>query len=297
MTKNVFVSIMGKANVGKSSLMNCIMGEKIAIVTNKPQTTRNRITGILTEGELQYVFIDTPGLHTPKSKLGSYMVKEAKQSIAGADVVALVIEWHGDLNDVEKALIESLKSSSLPVILVINKIDTLVDKEKLLKKIALVSSLCKFDAVVPVCALTGEGVDDFLSEVRKHSVTGHHFFDDDALTDMPERAIAAEIIREKLLMNLREEIPHGTAVMIEKMRQRESQEIMDIEACIVCEKESHKGIIIGKGGNMLKNISTKARMDIEDFLGIKVNLKCFVRIKEGWRDSEIQLKNFGFNND
>ena len=297
MTKNVFVSIMGKANVGKSSLMNYIMGEKIAIVTNKPQTTRNRITGILTEGDLQYVFIDTPGLHNPKSKLGSYMVKEAKQSIAGVDVVALVIEWHGDLNDVEKALIESLKTSSLPVILVINKIDTLVDKEQLLKKIASVSSLCNFAAVVPISALTGEGVKEFLNEVKKHSVNGPHFFDDDALTDMPERAIVAEIIREKLLLNLREEIPHGTAVMIEKMRQREIQDIMDIEACIVCEKESHKGIIIGKGGSMLKNISTKARLDIEDFLGIKVNLKCFVRIKEGWRDSEIQLKNFGFNND
>lgn len=297
MTKNVFVSIMGKANVGKSSLMNYIMGEKIAIVTNKPQTTRNRITGILTEGDLQYVFIDTPGLHNPKSKLGNYMVNEANKSIAGVDVVALVIEWHGDLNDVEKSLIESLKSSSLPVILVINKIDTLVDKEQLLKKIAAVSALYKFDAVVPISAVTGEGVKDLLNEVKKHSVNGPHFFDDDALTDMPERAIVAEIIREKLLLNLREEIPHGTAVMIEKMRQRESQDIMDIDACIVCEKESHKGIIIGKGGSMLKNISTKARLDIEAFLGIKVNLKCFVRIKEGWRDSEIQLKNFGFNND
>ena len=294
MTKNVFVSIMGKANVGKSSLMNYIMGEKIAIVTNKPQTTRNRITGILTEDDLQYVFIDTPGLHKPKSKLGDYMVKEAKQSIAGADVVVMVVEWFGDLSEVETALIESLKTSSLPVILVINKIDTLVEKEQLLKKIAEVSKLCKFDAVVPISAKTGEGVKDLLKEVKKHSVNGPHFFDDDALTDMPERALMAEIIREKLLLSLREEIPHGTAVMIEKMHQRETSNIMDIEAVIVCEKDSHKGIIIGKGGKMLKEISTKARLDMEAFLGIKVNLKCFVRIKEGWRDSEIQLKNFGF---
>lgn len=294
MSKNVFVSIMGKANVGKSSLMNNIMGEKIAIVTNKPQTTRNRITGILTKGEAQFVFIDTPGLHNPKSKLGNYMVKQAKQSIAGVDVIAIVIEWHGELTDVETTLLESIKTSSLPCILLINKIDTLENKELLLKKIKTVSTLYNFDAIIPISALTGEGVKEFLDVVEKYCSDGPHFFDDDALTDMPERAIVAEIIREKLLLSLRDEIPHGTAVMIEKMRQRETSDIMDIECCIVCERESHKGIIIGKGGSMLKDISTKARIDIENFLGVKVNLKCWVKIKEGWRDSDIQLKNFGF---
>lgn len=294
MTKNVFVSILGKANVGKSSLLNTLMGEKIAIVTDKPQTTRNRITGILTKGETQFVFVDTPGMHTPKSKLGKFMVKQAGGAISGMDVICLVIEWFGIVNKTEQQLIDNIKTSKIPCILLINKIDTMDSKDDLLKKMADVSKLMDFAAIIPISAVNGEGTDSFLQEVAKYCTEGPHFFDDDALTDMPERAIVAEIIREKLLLLLRDEIPHGTAVVIEKMHQRETVEIMDIEATIVCERESHKGIIIGKGGAMLKEISTKARIDMESFLGIKVNLKCWVKIKEGWRDSDIQLKNFGF---
>ncbi len=294
MSENIFVSIVGRPNVGKSSLLNRLMGEKIAIVSDKPQTTRNRITGVLTEGETQYVFIDTPGLHKPKSKLGKFMVKQIGDSVADVDAIVLVTECEGNVTAVEKQLVESIKANGAPAILAVNKVDALDNKELMLSKIAAFAELHEFESVVPISALKGDGVDILLKELRPYCVEGDHFFPDDTLTDQPERAVAAELIREKLLRNLRDEIPHGTAVMIELFREREDAEMIDIEATIVCEREAHKGIIIGKGGAMLKKILTEARHDIEKFLGIKVNLQCWVKVREGWRDSDAQLKNFGF---
>lgn len=294
MTKNIFVSIVGRPNVGKSSLLNRLLGEKIAIVSDKPQTTRNRITGVLTEGETQYVFIDTPGLHKPKSKLGKFMVKQVGTSVSDVDAVILVTEWDGNITVAEKQLVESIKNGDAPAILAINKVDALVQKELMLKKIAAFSELHEFDSVVPISALKGEGVATLLKELEPFCIEGEHFFPDDTLTDQPERAVVAEIIREKLLRNMRDEIPHGTAVIIEKMREREGAEIIDIEATIVCERDAHKGMIIGKHGTMLKKIATESRLDIERFLDIRVNLQCWVKVREGWRDSDTQLKNFGF---
>ena len=297
MTKNLFAAIIGRPNVGKSSLMNRILGEKIAIVSDKPQTTRNRITGILTKGETQYVFLDTPGMHRPRSKLGSYMMKQASTSVADVDVIVFVTECTGKLTAGEKEIIESFPKYGAPVILALNKIDLLENKELMLRRIAEVSSLYDFDAVVPISALNGDGIDALFEELDKFCSEGPHFFPDDALTDQPERAIAAEIIREKLLRNLRDEVPHGIAVLIEQMHERESGNMIDIHATIVCERESHKGMIIGKRGAMLKTVLTQARQDLEAFLGCGVNLQCWVKVKEGWRDSDTQLKNFGFVNE
>lgn len=294
MTKTGFVAIVGRPNVGKSSLLNRLLGEKIAIVSDKPQTTRNRITGVLTRGETQYVFIDTPGMHKPKSKLGKFMVRQAGQSVADVDIAVLVTEWEKKPNDIERMLAEAIKKSGAPSILVINKIDTLRDKSELLQKIEELSQLHEFDAVIPISAMKGDGVDQLLDEINRHCVEGPFFFDEDTLTDQPERAIVSEIIREKVLRNMRDEIPHGTAVIIEKMRERPDGSILDIEATIVCERDSHKGMIIGKNGAMLKRIATHAREDCEKFLDCKINLQCWVKVREGWRDSDIQLKNFGF---
>ncbi|HWP51450.1 MAG TPA: GTPase Era [Clostridia bacterium] len=294
MTNNIFVSIVGRPNVGKSSLLNRLLGEKIAIVSDKPQTTRNRITGVLTEGETQYVFIDTPGLHKPKSKLGQYMIKQAGASVSDVDAVILVTEWDGSVTTAEKHLVESIKSAGVPAVLAINKVDELAQKQLMLKKIAEFANLYAFDAVVPISALKGEGVETLLKELEPFCSEGEHFFPDDTLTDQPERAVVAEIIREKLLRNMRDEIPHGTAVIIEKMSEREDGSLIDIEATIVCERDAHKGIIIGKHGAMLKKIATEARLDIERFLDVRVNLQCWVKVREGWRDSDTQLKNFGF---
>ena len=294
MPKNIFVSIVGRPNVGKSSLLNRLMGEKIAIVSDKPQTTRNRITGVLTEDDTQYVFIDTPGLHKPKSKLGKFMVKQIGDSVSDVDAIILVTEWDKEITTAEKQLIESIKANGAPAILAINKVDALEQKELMLKKIAYFAALHDFASVVPISALKGEGVKTLLKELDPFCCEGEHFFPDDTLTDQPERAVVAEMIREKLLRNLRDEIPHGTAVMIELMREREDGGMIDIEATIVCEREAHKGIIIGKRGAMLKKILTEARNDIERFLDIKINLQCWVKVREGWRDSDTQLKNFGF---
>ncbi|MDF3005783.1 MAG: GTPase Era [Oscillospiraceae bacterium] len=294
MTKNIFVSIVGRPNVGKSSLLNRLLGEKIAIVSDKPQTTRNRITGVLTEGETQYVFIDTPGLHKPKSKLGQFMVKQAGSSVSDVDAVILVTEWDGSITVAEKQLVESIKSSKVPAVLAINKVDALAQKELMLKKIAEFANLYTFDAVVPISALKGEGVATLLKELEPFCCEGEHFFPDDTLTDQPERAVVSEIIREKLLRNMRDEIPHGTAVIIEKMSEREDGSLIDIDATIVCERDAHKGIIIGKQGTMLKKIASEARHDMERFLDVRVNLQCWVKVREGWRDSDTQLKNFGF---
>lgn len=295
MQKNLFAAIVGRPNVGKSSLLNRLLGEKVAIVSDKPQTTRNRITGVLTKGETQYVFIDTPGMHKPKSRLGEYMVRQAGGSVADVDVAVLVTEWERDITPVEEKLIESIRAARVPAILVINKIDLLAKKELLLHKIANMSARCDFSAVVPLSALTGDGVGTLLKELDAFCTEGPHFFPDDALTDQPERAIVAELIREQLLANLRDEVPHGTAVVIDRMQEREGSELLDIDATIVCERESHKGIVIGKGGAALKRIATQARLQAEAFLGVKINLRCWVKVREGWRDSGTQLKNFGYH--
>ncbi|MGN0538533.1 MAG: GTPase Era [Candidatus Fimenecus sp.] len=293
--KTAFIAIVGKANVGKSSILNKLLGQKIAIVSSKPQTTRTRIMGVLTtDDNVQLVFTDTPGFHKPRTKLGEKMVKAVSDSIDGVDACLFVVEPEGELNEAELELTEKIKKGKSPSILAINKIDTVKDKEKLALRIAELSGMYDFSAIVPVSAQTGSGLDDLLSELKALAFDSEHFFPDDTLTDQPERVLAGEIIREKMLRLLDKEIPHGTAVSIEKMRER-SDGIMDIEATIYCERESHKGIIIGKGGKMLKKISTYARQDMEGFFGCKINLQCWVKVKEGWRNREGLIHNFGLD--
>lgn len=294
---SAFVAIVGKPNVGKSSLLNKLLGEKIAIVTSKPQTTRTKITGVLTKGETQFVFIDTPGFHKPKTKLSDNMVKAVNTSIRDVDVVMMVVEPMGKLNEAELELLQSIKSQKIKSVLVINKIDLLSDKERLIERINEINAIHSFDSVVPISVLKDDGVDLVLDELKKYAEEGVHFFPDDALTDQPERVIVAEIIREKLLLNLRQEIPHGTAVVIEKMRERDDKDLIDIDAVIYCEKDRHKGMIIGKGGECLKKIAHDARLDIESFLDIKVNLKCWVKVQEDWRNKDSMIKNFGLSFD
>lgn len=295
MTKTAFISIVGCPNVGKSSLLNRMLGQKVAIVSNKPQTTRTKIMGVLTNGDTQLVFTDTPGFHKPKNKLGEKMIKAVGDSISGVDAVLFVVEPEGELRAAEKELIERFKREKLPVVLAINKVDTVAEKEKLMAKILEMSSLYNFEAVVPVSAIKGTNMDELVSELEKLAEESVFFFPEDTLTDQPERVIAAEIIREKILRNLDKEIPHGTAVSIEKMREREDGGIMDIDAVIYCEKDSHKGIIIGKKGAMLKKISTRAREDMERFFCCKINLQCWVKVKEGWRNREGLIHNFGLD--
>lgn len=295
-TKSAFLSIVGKPNVGKSSIMNAMLGQKVAIVSPKPQTTRTRIMGVLTQGETQLVFIDTPGLHKPRTRLGDYMVKTVSESVSGVDACLLVVEPEGELTESELSLIQNFKKNHMPAILAINKIDLLANKEALLSRILQFSSLYEFDAVVPVSALKGNGMDELIAELKKHAAPGPHFFDDDALTDMPEKVLAGEIIREKLLELLDKEIPHGVAVSVETMREREDGSgITDIEAIIYCEKQSHKGIIIGKQGAMLKAVGSKARADMERFFDCKINLQCWVKVKEDWRNRQGLLRSFGYN--
>lgn len=296
-TKTAFVAIVGKANVGKSSILNKLIGSKIAIVSSKPQTTRTRIMGVLTTDDgVQLVFTDTPGFHKPKTKLGEKMVQAVSDSISGVDCCMFVVDASDEkLNNAELELINKFKAEKMPVILAINKIDTVKEKTDLMKKIAEIAALYDFTAVVPVSAETGDGLDALLDELKAQSTESVHFFPDDTLTDQPERVLAAEIIREKMLRLLDKEIPHGTAVAIERMRERDDADIMDIDATIYCERESHKGIIIGKGGSMLKKISTYARQDMEDFFDIKVNLKCWVKVKEDWRNREGLIHNFGLD--
>lgn len=295
-TKSAFLSIVGKPNVGKSSIMNAMLGQKVAIVSPKPQTTRTRIMGVLTQGETQLVFIDTPGLHKPRTRLGDYMVKTVSESVSGVDACLLVVEPEGELTESELSLIQNFKKNHMPAILAINKIDLLANKEALLSRILQFSSLYEFDAVVPVSALKGNGMDELIAELKKHAAPGPHFFDDDALTDMPEKVLAGEIIREKLLELLDKEIPHGVAVSVETMREREDESgITDIEAIIYCEKQSHKGIIIGKQGAMLKAVGSKARADMERFFDCKINLQCWVKVKEDWRNRQGLLRSFGYN--
>ena len=293
--KSAFIALTGRPNVGKSSLLNCMLKQKIAIVSSKPQTTRTRIMGILTENEYQLVFIDTPGMHKPKTTLGQYMVRSINESVMGVDACVLVVEADKEVGKTELMLIEKFKKSQTPVVLAINKIDMLKDKEQLLELILSYSNLYDFEAVVPVCAVDGKGVDNLIDELKKLCNEGGHFFEADALTDQPEKVLAAEMIREKILRLTDKEIPHGTAVVIERMRTREDSDILDIDATIYCERSTHKGIIIGKGGSMLKKISTYARQDMEKFFDCKVNLQTWVKVKEDWRNREALLNNFGFN--
>ena len=294
--RSAFITIVGIPNVGKSSVLNRILGHKIAIVSSKPQTTRNRITGIYTEGDDQLVFIDTPGLHKPRTELGEYMVKAINESVQGGDIAVLVVEATGGVRKGETSLIEKIRKSQMPAILAINKIDTLKNKkEELMEAILAYSGMYDFEAVVPISAETGEGFPALLDELKKHCIEGGHFFDDDAVTDQPEKVIVSEIIREKILRLCDKEIPHGTAVVVESMRERDDSGIMDIEAVIYCERDSHKGIIIGKKGAMLKKISTYSRQDIERFFGCKVNLQTWVKVKEDWRNRRALLTNFGYD--
>ncbi len=295
MTKTAFTAIVGCPNVGKSSLLNRMLGTKIAIVSSKPQTTRTKIMGVLTTGETQLVFTDTPGYHKPHNKLGEKMNQAVGDSIGGVDACLFVVEAKGEIKKGEYELIEKFKKLNVPVILAINKIDMLKDKDELFNRIVEVSSLYDFEAVVPVCATTGEHVDELLQELDKLAVESPHFFPDDTLTDQPERVLAAEMIREKILRLMDKEVPHGIAVSIEKMREREDRDILDIEAIIYCERESHKGMVIGKKGAMLKKISTYARQDLESFFGIKVNLQTWVKVKEDWRNREGLIHNFGLD--
>lgn len=294
-TRYAFATIVGKPNAGKSSLLNALIGEKIAIVSKKPQTTRTKITGVLTDGLTQLVFIDTPGLHKAKNKLSEYMLKQIDESFADIDVAVLVTDMADEIFSSELDLIENFKAKKIPAILVINKIDTVQNKEKIALRIKSFSDLFNFSAVVPMSVLENDGVDILLSELKKHSVSGPHFFPDDTLTDQPERVIVAEIIREKILNLMRDEIPHGIAVTIDSMKQRTDSNIMDIDATIICERQSHKGMIIGKGGEMLKKIGTLSRSEIESFLDTKIFLNCWVKVSEDWRKKEKIIRDFGFN--
>ena len=292
-TKTAMITIAGRPNVGKSTLTNYLVGEKIAIVSNKPQTTRNRICGIVTRENIQFVFVDTPGYHRARTKLGDYMVNTVRESIADVDATILVVEPIASVGGQESDLIEKIKSSHCPAILAINKIDT-VEKDKLLEVIAAYSESAAFDAIIPISAKTGDGVEELLKVCAGYAQESPFLFDEDLTTDQPERQVMAEIIREKILWNLDKEIPHGTAVEITRFSERDSG-VIDLDATIYCEKASHKGIIIGKAGAMLKKISTQARHDCEKFMGTKVYLTTWVKVKENWRDSDFLVRNFGYN--
>ncbi len=292
MKKTGFIAIVGRPNVGKSTLMNAILGEKVAIVSNKPQTTRNRIIGIHTKGEAQYVFLDTPGIHTPKNSLGEFMVKTANSSMTDADAVILVVDVSKEISSVEENVIKYLKQSGLPSIIALNKVD-LCRREQIAETIQKYSEKHDFDAFVPICAKNGKNVGELLDECEKFLSESDWFFPEDMVTDQPERQMAAEIIREKILRTLDKEVPHGTAVVIEEFKDEGS--LVRIRAEIFCEKASHKGIIVGKGGASLKLIGTYAREDLEKMLGTKVYLNLWVKVKENWRESARTVGNFGYN--
>ncbi len=292
--KSCFVSIMGRPNVGKSTLLNALLGEKVAIVSSKPQTTRNRITGILTEGERQYVFIDTPGLHKPRTLLGEYMMKAASSAAGDTDVVLFVTECDRKLLDAERAMLESFAASGTHCILVVNKTDK-ISKAALAQYLSELGDLSGLDSVVPVSALNKDGTDIIFRVLEPFMVESPHFFPDDMITDQPEKRIFAEIIREKMLRLLDEEIPHGTAVVIEEFREKKG--LLSVRAEIFCEKESHKRIIIGKNGAMLKKIGSYAREDAEKIFGVKVFLDLWVKVKENWRDRPSLVAEFGYKDE
>ena len=300
MTKNAFITIVGRPNAGKSSLLNALIGEKIAAVSSKPQTTRTKITGVITKGDIQYVFIDTPGMHKSRDKLSEHMINAINSSVSSIDAALLVVDSQKKPGDAERELLRSLKASKAPVILVVNKIDLFDDKELLIPVIKEYASMYDFAEVIPISAMNSDGLDIILDVLSKYTTEGPHFFPDDKFTDQPERVIISEIIREKLLELLSAEVPHGIAVDIETLSERDTKDgegIMDVGAVIYCEKESHKGIVIGKGGAMLKQVGRLAREDIERFFMIKTNLQLWVKVKEGWRNREGLIKNFGLAND
>lgn len=291
-TKTAMITICGRPNVGKSTLTNALVGEKIAIVSSKPQTTRNRISAVVNRGDTQLILMDTPGFHKPRTRLGDYMVKVVRESVADVDAVMLVVEPIANIGPQEQELIRRMQESGAPSMLVINKIDT-VEKAELLNVMALYAGAHSFDAIVPISAKQGEGLEELMDELQKFAAPGPQLFPDDMISDMPEKQICAELVREKLLLCLDKEIPHGTAVEVTKFSERENG-IIDMDVTIYCEKDSHKGIIIGKKGAMLKKIGELARADIEAFMGTKVFLQTWVKVKENWRDSNAQLRNFGF---
>lgn len=295
MSKTAFVTIAGRTNAGKSSLLNAIVGEKIAAVSRKSQTTRTRITGIRNIGDVQLVFFDTPGLHKPVNKLSEHMLNTVKESVSDIDAVLFVQDCTKKINEHEINLLKSLNNSNMPVILVLNKIDLLKNKEELGAVIADITSKADFQAVIPVSVLDNNGVDLVIDEIIEIAEDSIHYFPDDMITDQPEKVLAAEMIREKLLELLKDEVPHGIAVGVEQMSERDDKDILDISAVIYCERDSHKGIIIGKGGAMLKRASTAARIELEEFFQIKVNLQCWVKVKEDWRNREGLIRSFGLS--
>ena len=291
-TKTAVVSVVGRPNVGKSTLTNKLVGQKVAIVSSKPQTTRTRITGLLNKNGTQYVFMDTPGLHKPRTQLGDYMCKVVTDTVSEVDAAMLVVEPIANIGPAEESLIAQIEAHHMPAVLVINKIDT-VKKEELLNVIATYAAAHEFEAVVPISARTGEGLDDLLGELSKYAIEGPQLFPEDMVSDQPERQLVAEIIREKMLRLLDREVPHGVAVGIERWHEREDG-LVEINAVIYCEKASHKGIIIGKHGAMLREIGKQARGDIERMLDAKVYLELWVKVKEGWRNNQYQMRNFGY---
>ncbi len=291
--KCVFVAIVGKPNVGKSSLLNNFVGEKVAIVTNKPQTTRTKITGVITKDNIQYVFLDTPGIHRPRTKLGNSMVKASQGSVADVDAVLMLFEPYGKLTEPEEQLIESIKAKKVPAIGVINKTDTVKKLAHLNDRIVEIEQLKAFDSIKAISVNEDVGCDDLMQSLEQYAVESEHYFASDIYTDLPEKVIVAEILREKMLIHLRDEIPHGTAVTVERFKERKDSPIIDIDVNIYCEKKSHKGMIIGKSGQMLKKIASEARADCEEFLDTKINMQCWVKVKDDWRDSDFLLNNFG----
>ena len=295
MTKNAFIAITGRANAGKSSLTNLLVGEKISIVSEKPQTTRNRINGVLTKGDTQYVFMDTPGMHKPKTKLSEHMVKSIRQSVDDVDCAILMADVTKKISSIEQDLIRSFASHGTAVVLLLNKVDLLKDKSEILKIIQQYSELYDFEEIIPISVKNRINTDQIMPVLERFAVEGEHFFPDDIATDRTERFMCSEIVREKILRVMQEEIPHGVAVDVAKFKSRMKgdAEIIDISVVIICEKESHKGMIIGKGGERLKQIGTMARGDMEDLLQAKVNLQCFVKVKEDWRNRERVISDLG----
>lgn len=293
MPSSVFVALVGRPNVGKSSLTNYLVGEKVAIVTQKPQTTRSRITGVITKGPVQYVLMDTPGIHAARNKLDARMTQTAAASLKDVDVTMMLFEPAGEFTDAELTMVKALQKGG-PAIAVINKVDLLDNFAALEARKKQLEEFDCFDHIVTISAKDGTGCDELFAMLKPYGNEGPHYFDDDAFTDMPEKELVAELVREKALLFLREEVPHGIAVVVERFKERPDKDLIDIDVDIYCERKSHKGMIIGKGGQMLKKIASAARMDIEELLGVKVNLQCWVKVREDWRDNELQLNSLGF---
>ena len=293
MPSSVFVALVGRPNVGKSSLTNYLVGEKVAIVTKKPQTTRSRITGVITKGPVQYVLMDTPGIHAARNKLDARMPQTAAASLKDVDVTMMLFEPAGEFTDAELTMVKALQKGG-PAIAVINKVDLLDNFAALEARKKQLEEFGCFDHIVTISAKDGTGCDELFAMLKPYGNEGPHYFDDDAFTDMPEKELVAELVREKALLFLREEVPHGIAVVVEHFKERPDKDLIDIDVDIYCERKSHKGMIIGKGGQMLKKIASAARMDIEELLGVKVNLQCWVKVREDWRDNELQLNSLGF---